>query len=311
MSALPPTGSRRVAVIDVGGTNLRTAIIDDAGHMREHAVHATDWSERGAGVVRQCLDSARAAVERDPGVAAVGVAATGVFSLDGRVLGARPGREAWQGVDLAARIAAAVGRPARAANDGQLMALGEHRFGRAHRRARVLLGVSLGTGLGGGLVIDGSLYRGAFGAAGEIGHVSVASGGRPCHCGRAGCVESYVSGPALASRYAEATGRGITPSEVCDRAERGEPEAQALLDQVVVELGSALASVLALADADALVLGGGLGLRLAPRLPALRQALSRPRLVGREPQLTAAALGASAPLFGAAALALDAVGAAQ
>lgn len=142
--------------------------------------------------------------------------------------------------------------------------------------SRMLLGVSLGTGLGGGGVADGRLLRGAFGGAGEIGHVSIDRDGAACHCGQRGCVESYVAGPAIARRYRERTGRALSTRAVCDRAWAGEPEAQDLLECVVDEVAAALASVAAVVDPDRVVVGGGLGSRLADRLPALARAVRRP-----------------------------------
>ncbi len=290
--------------IDAGGTKVQAAFVAADGGVTDHVVAPADWSDQGGAMVEQILALATGAVRRRPDVAAVGVAATGVFSPDGRVVAARPGRERWLGVPLAERIGEATGRVARAANDSQLMTLGEWRFG-SGRGSRTLLGVALGTGLGGGVVADGRLLSGAFGGAGEIGHVTVDLDGRPCNCGRSGCVEAYVAGPAIAARYAEATGLGLATPEVCDRAERGEAAARRLLDRVVAELAAALVSVVAVVNPDRVVVGGGLGSRLSGRLPELTAAMRGCRLLPPSLLVVGAGLGLEAPLFGAAALALE------
>jgi predicted NBD/HSP70 family sugar kinase len=301
------TAARRVLAIDVGGTKVQAAVVDAGGALTDRLAVPADWSDAGAAMVGQIVALARDAARASGDLSAVGVAATGVFSPEGVVAGARPGRERWRGTNLPRLVQEAVGLPCRAGNDSQLLTLGECRFG-SGRGGRVVLGVSLGTGLGGGVVADGHLLRGGHGGAGEIGHVCVDMGGRACNCGRRGCVEAYVAGPAVADRYAEATGLVLSPEAICARAEAGETAAAALLDRVVAELGAALASVAAVVDPDVVVVGGGLGMRLRPRLGEVAAAIRQSRLAAGRSQVVAAGLGVAAPLYGAAALALDAVG---
>jgi len=229
---------------------------------------------------------------------------------------------AWHGVPLKKMLEDMSGMPVVADNDANLAALGEYRFG-AGRGARHMVYVTVSTGIGGGLIIGGQIYRGAGGGAGEAGHMVVDPGGPLCGCGRRGCLEALSSGTAIAARARElvAAGKGeiilreaggnsgeITSVTVGKAARGGDPEATGIIVQAGTYLGMGMAGVVNLLNPDRLVLGGG-ALKTSPLFwdsmyrelsaRALRSSLDSTGVV-------AAGLGSRSGLMGAVSLALDA-----
>ncbi len=152
--------------------------------------------------------------------------------------------------------------PVRIANDANCFALAETRWGAVREKmpeARVVFGVIMGTGVGGGIVVDGKVLDGRQGIAGEWGHNFLDASGGPCYCGREGCVETVLSGPALERFYAGRTGQRLPLKEVAARHEAGtDPHATATMERLAKQFGKAIASVINILDPDAIVLGGGL-----------------------------------------------------
>ncbi len=182
-----------------------------------------------------------------------------------------------------ADLATALGRPVRVANDANCFAVSEAIDG-AGRGAHIVFGVILGTGVGGGLVVDGRPLTGANAIAGEWGHNPLPwpeddeRPGPPCYCGRRGCIETFLSGPGLAADYAaragidaEAGAALLAPSEIVRHAAGGDARAAAAIDRYVHRLARALATVINIVDPDVIVLGGGLSNidRLYPDVPRL------------------------------------------
>jgi N-acetylglucosamine kinase len=123
----------------------------------------------------------------------------------------------------------------------------------------VVVGLILGTGCGGGVVVDGKVLEGLHGIAGEWGHNPIRGEHTPCYCGRTGCVETVISGPALERHYRERTGRALRMPEIVDRAAKGEAAARATLRRLRSKFGEAIAAVINILDPDAVVIGGGVG----------------------------------------------------
>lgn len=304
-----------VVGVDLGGTNIAAALVDEDHHVVERAKVKTPDAGPDeviaaiVGVIRR-LDG--------HGVA-VGVGAPGPVT-DGVVVSA-PNLPAWQEpVPLRDRLAAALDVPVAVDNDVTAGAVGEWVAG-AGRGATNLLGIWLGTGVGGGLVLGGRPYAGAFGAAGEFGHVVVQRGGAVCGCGRRGCVEAYA-GRASMERVArvrisagepsvlldimESKGKSQMTSSVWAKAlQRGDPLATAMMDEAVDALGVALGSAQNLLDLDTVVLGGGVAERLGqPLADRIARAARAHTLVAEAPRRTViAALGDDAGVIGAAWLA--------
>lgn len=155
-------------------------------------------------------------------------------------------------------IAAAIGAEPRIANDANCFALAEARLGAARNR-KVVVGLILGTGCGGGVVVDGQVLDGLHGIAGEWGHNPMRGERTPCYCGRRGCVETVISGPALERFYRQLTGRAARLPEIVGRAAAGERAARDTLRRLRAKFGEAIAAVINIVDPDAVVIGGGVG----------------------------------------------------
>ena len=263
--------------IDLGGTKIELAAIDATGALRLRRRVASPSHSYAA--ILDAIGGLVDEAERELGErCTVGVGTPGATSLatgriknaNSTVLNGKPLRE-----DLEARLA----RPVRLANDANCFALSEASDG-AGAGARIVFGVILGTGVGGGVVVDGRVLTGANAIAGEWGHNALPapqSRDHPlplCYCGRRGCIETYLSGPGLAADHAQATGERIAAEAIVRRAGEGDAPCQETLARYDERLARALASVINLLDPDVIVLGGGLSnvARLYARVPALWRA---------------------------------------
>jgi glucokinase len=304
-----------VAGVDLGGTNLAVALFDEEHRIVDRARLPTPTAGPDAVVeaIAEAVGGLRAAPD------AVGVGAPGPVN-DG-IVKTTPNLRGWTGpVPLAALVAERLGCAAVVDNDANVGAVGEWVAG-AGRGSRFLLGVWLGTGVGGGLVLDGKPYRGAFGGAGEFGHMCVHLGGALCGCGRRGCVEAYAGRASMertvamavaAGRETEletvraATGKARYTSAVLSKAlKRDDPLATGVLDEAVAALGAAVGAAVNLLDLDRIVVGGGLAEKLGDSLVARIATATRPYLLvpDVERPMVLAELGDDAGVVGAAALA--------
>ena len=203
--------TRVVVAADLGGTHLRAALVDEDGLVytrRELPTPSVATSEEILGLIARLLGQVAQASAQAPVAACLGTPGL-INSEEGKVILA-PNVPGFRNLALAAPLAAQLGIPVYIENDASAAALGEHRFG-AGRGTRHLLHATLGTGIGGGIVIDGKLYRGARGLAGEIGHVIIDTSGPRCNCGSRGCLEAMVSGVAFAGRAQELIASGTSP----------------------------------------------------------------------------------------------------
>ncbi|GFO59431.1 sugar kinase [Geomonas silvestris] len=263
--------------VDLGGTNLRCALVAEDGVIVERHSLATDiGSGREAfldRLVAHLLELKHGAQKRGRQVSAAGLGVPGLFSNDG-VLRSSVNLVALEGVNLAQEVARRVGVPTIALNDANASAVGEQRYGAGRPFASSLM-VTLGTGVGAGLILDGRLWTGIDGVAAEFGHVTVEPEGRRCGCGNRGCLEQYASASAIAALAAEAnvaplSGR-LDAAAVAARARQGCPKALGVYRRAGSYLGIALASVVNLLNLEAVVLGGG----VAESFGLLAEALHR------------------------------------
>jgi fructokinase len=260
--------------IDLGGTKIEAIALDDSGSTLCRRRVATP-----AGDYRATIDAVAAlvlAIEGElGGTATVGVGSPGTLSLHTGLL-KNSNSTALNGRPLDADLARALGRPIRLENDANCFALSEAIDGAA-RDAESVFGVILGTGVGGGLVLRKRLISGRNRIAGEWGHNPMPWPRPPewpgprCYCGKTGCIESLISGPALAREFHDRTGRNLAPHEIATAAEAGDREAAAALEMFEDRLARGLATVIDIFDPDMIVLGGGLSNieRLYATLPAL------------------------------------------
>ncbi|MCZ7545875.1 MAG: ROK family protein [Anaerolineae bacterium] len=236
----------------------------------------------------------------------VGISAAGQVDTSGHIFHATGLLPGWAGVPLKREVEAHFGRPTAVLSDGHAAALGEAWYGAGRGRSSVLC-LTVGTGVGGGMVVDGEVYRGAWGAAGIVGHTQVVRDGLPCTCGGQGCLESYVSGPALVREYnARVAGQpALTDGRaVVERARAGDPAAREALAAIGAWLGFGLASLLGALNPEVVVIGGGVSQAGDMLLESARESL---RTYGfptvKETPILPAVLGPQAGLVGAAVLA--------
>ena len=287
-----------IAGVDIGGTTLSVGMVPAAGGpARALRTDATPAGEGGEAVVRKVCAMVRAATDelaRGEGtggaVAGIGIGAPG--SLDrarGRVLESH--NLGWFGFPLRDRIEAVTGLPAVVENDANCAAYGEWWRG-AGRGYRSVVGITLGTGVGGGLVMDGRPFSGATGAAGEIGHMTVRFGGRRCACGGRGCLEAYVSGPGIARTAVEGLAGGarsvlpervagkldrITAATVHEAAAGGDAFATGVLARSARMLAAGVGGAVNLLGPDVVVVMGGVARAGDLLFGPLAAELARPR----------------------------------
>jgi fructokinase len=247
--------------IDLGGTKIELVALDDAGSViwRERVPTPKDDYEGTIRAMRDLVARAEAQLQ-DRG--SVGVAIPGTISArTGLVKNANSTKLIGHPLDK--DLAAAIGRPVRVANDANCFALSEATDG-AGRGAHTVFGIIAGTGVGGGIVIGGHVLVGTNGIAGEWGHnplprPSLAEvPGPACYCGQAGCIEAWLSGPALARQFLAQTGRTLMATDVAEAAENGDVAAKAVMEAFYDRFARAIASIVNVIDPDVVVIGGGL-----------------------------------------------------
>ena len=261
--------------VDYGGTKIEAIAISPDGQELCRRRVATPRHDYPASL--DAIVGLVGEVRAQSGLAAepVGIGIPGAVGTDGRVFN---GNSTWLiGQPLGADLAARLGCGVRVANDANCFVLSEAVDG-AGRGARIVFGAILGTGVGGGLVIDGAMVEGASGMAGEWGHSPLPIGdieefpGPECFCGRRGCVEQWLAGPGLEADYARdcaiPVGAGPRVQEIVARAQGGEAQAEAAIQRHRRRLARALATVVNVLDPDVIVLGGGVS-----NLPGLAEEL--------------------------------------
>jgi glucokinase len=311
--------------IDIGGTKVAGGVVAPDGTVVATARRATPGSS-----VQETEDAIAAVVEvlargQDGPLVGVGVGAAGWFDRTGDTVLFSP-HLAWRHSALRKELTARLQRPMWVGNDADAAAWAEYRYGSA-RGADLALMITLGTGIGGGIVMDGRLHRGSHGVAGEWGHMRVVPDGRLCACGNRGCWEQYASGTALGQTAREVARSSpaaaalllervdgdpdrLTGEHVANAAAEGDPLAMELLAEVGSWLGQGIADLSAVLDPEVVVIGGGVSVLGEMLLGPARERLDR-ALPGRGfrpgPRVVGARLGAQAGIVGAADLVRRAV----
>lgn len=304
--------------IDVGGTHIRAGVVDVDGAVIDTVEAPTPGSERA---LETGLHRAVAELRTRHEISAVGLAVAGFVTLDNAAVLFSP-HLPWRGAPVAHRMAERLGLPVVLEHDANAAAWAEYRFGAASG-GRVVVLVTIGTGVGAALLIDGQLFRGAHGVAPELGHLRVVPDGRACPCGKRGCWERYCSGTGLAATALEmlaadptcspvlarevgADPGSLTGRRVMSAARDGDPLAKAAVAELTQWIGEGLAVVSDIYDPDLIVVGGGVGASSTLFLDAAREHYAR-RITGagHRPlaRIRTAQLGAMAGLVGAADLA--------
>jgi len=314
--------------IDLGGTKISTALVGSDGEIIAHDYQQTHAVQGQKAVVERMLDAARwvmaqAGVDSSQ-VGAAGVGAPGPLDIEAGVVVAPPNLPGWDRVPLKQLIEDGLGVTAFLENDANAAALGEHRFG-AGRGTEHMIYITVSTGVGGGLILNGELYHGANGMAGEVGHIIVEPEGPLCGCGNRGCLEALASGTAIARQARERVTRSaptlianlaggdperITARLVVEAADQGDREAQEILAEAMNYLGIGMANLVNLFNPQLIIIGGGLtnvGERLfRPVRRAIDQYTFPPAT--QAVRVVPAALGDNVGVLGAAAVALAQLG---
>jgi glucokinase len=309
---------RLVVGLDLGGTKILSVLVDESLNVLAQDLRPTEASDGPEAVIARMAASARSiAAGRE--LSAVGISTPGPSDPSRGVVTTPPNLPGWRDVPLARLIQEQLGVPAWIENDANAAAIAEHRLG-AGREAQHVILVTTGTGIGGGLILDGRLYEGASGAAGEIGHMQLEPQGPLCGCGRHGCLEALASGRALAERAKEIASReprGILAllsedgTEIDARliekaADLGDASAEAAIQAAGRYLGVGLCNLVNIFNPEVIVIGGSLrklGVRyLGPAREAVKQAFPQSYA---DVRIVEAELGDEAPAIGAALIALE------
>jgi glucokinase len=296
--------------LDLGGTSIKAGALSREGRILARASAPTEL-EQGAGRVLDALAGLARELAGDEPLRALGLGTPGLVDRERGLVSASPNLGPLVGVPLRDGLAERLGLApslVRIENDANAAAFGEERLG-AGRRLGDLCLVTLGTGVGGGLVLGGALWVGPGGLGGEIGHLVIEPEGRPCPCGNAGCLEQYASATAALRRAREAGLAGSLESLAGAARERPGPERR-LFEEIGQDLGRGLGLVVTLLDLRIFVVGGGFGAALDVLLPGVRRGLERTVFGERRSSIRVvpAELGADAGWIGAALLGAEALG---
>jgi glucokinase len=295
-----------IGAVDIGGTKIAVGMVDDGGRVLAKSESPTQ-GERGyadglARITRMLRETATRAGGSE--LLGIGIGSTGwVFPFTGE-FGDVDFLPTWKGCNPVADLSREFGVRAALENDGDASALGEAAWG-ASRGKRRLIYVTVGTGIGGGIVLDGQLYRGVDRSHPEIGHHVIDASGPACTCGFRGCWEALATGPAMAAWYKSKAGtaadaNGLGAKEIFERARKGEAVAREAVERETYYLGLGLANLIGLFVPEVIVLGGSV--MKSVRLEDLRKVIGQGcRFVPWEKtELALASLGEDANLIGAA-----------
>jgi predicted NBD/HSP70 family sugar kinase len=241
--------------VDLGGTKVEACLLD----ARRNVLARCRRPSQPAQGLDRVLTNIREVIAEAAGehaIAAIGIGTPGTYVPALDALYGSPHTTVYETPGFIGRLQREFSVPLYVDNDANCLALAEY-FAGCCEKYRYVLAVIIGTGLGCGLVLDGKLYRGALGAAGEIGHGTVNFQGRLCDCGRKGCAEAYLSGNSISRRFAEITGEQIAVPAIYKRMQDGDERAAQLLEESCQILGEVLANAVNAFDLEAIILGGG------------------------------------------------------
>jgi len=310
--------ARIILAIDIGGTQYGLALVSTEGEVLRKRKGATDRAGGAEWMVERILEESRALLKEKP-VQACGIGFGGPVEFASQRVLSSTHVSGWEGVPLPAIIERELDLPAVVENDANAGALGEFTFG-AGRGCRHLVYYTISTGIGGGIVVDGEIYRGGDGRAGELGHVPVLAHGPLCDCGNRGCLEALCSGKSIGQRATKAAlshprrGKGvrqaagngeITAKAVFDAARRGDSLAREIVQETCVYLGMGLGAAMNALGPDCIVVGGGVSRAGRTLFEPLRTQTGRFTMPVHRPflRILPAQRGGNSVLLGAVALA--------
>jgi glucokinase len=307
--------------IDVGGTAIKAGLVTDSGKVLIRDGLATLTGEGPDAIIPQIAELVDR-MKQGKAVDAVGVGMPGTLDVSNGIVHAAPNLPGWQEFPLVRTLSTAVGLPVTLENDANCAAIGEHACGAGAGLQHMVL-LTLGTGVGGGMILGGRLWRGADGAAGEWGHTIVRIGGRRCNCGQSGCLEAYASASNTALRATEVVRSGrdsilgkvldehgsLTSQDVERAAQQGDSVAHEIWQETCEILAIACINIQHAVNPECVVLGGGMSAAGSVLLDGVRAAVERmgSRIVGKPPEVRLALLGNEAGFIGASINALTSI----
>jgi glucokinase len=331
--------------VDLGGTNLRIAAVDEAGNLLEKATLGTKVARGRDFVIDQMTDSIQRLgkkIGREFSLAGIGIGVPGIIDMETGMLRESPNLPGWSDYPVHSEIERRLKTPVILENDANAAALGEKWLGAAHDVDDMCI-LTLGTGVGGGIVLGGRIFHGMTGMAGEFGHITVDPDGHPCNCGNRGCAEQYASASAVMRMAREAIAGGkasqlaraaesdpeFSARIVFNLALQGDEPCREIFRRVGEALGILLADIVNGLNLPMYVIGGGVSSAWEAFAPTMFEVLPRrsmvyaatapplrletgagaaaevqPRAAGRKTLITRALLGSDAGLYGAARLPL-------
>ncbi len=285
--------------LDMGGTQIRAALVDSTGTIVNRSATATQATAGPKVVIQQLVDAAR---DISHGVDAtsivgVGVSSPGPLDTEQGIAIGLPTIKDFDNVPLRAMLQAQLPHKVHLENDGIAAAIGEWKFG-AGQGLKSLVYITVSTGIGGGVIIDGHVMRGRKGMAGHIGHMAIMPNGLRCNCGSLGCWEAYAAGPAFTARA-----NAKSAADVFAAAKLGDLEAQKQVDVEVGYLSLGITSLLHLYSPQAIIMGGGLSNAFDQLHPGIADYIGKNAMPAfRDVPVVKAGLGGNSGLIGAAAM---------
>ena len=306
--------------IDIGGTKVLGGVVDETGAIISRA--RRDTPAEGGVALTQAIADVALELMKDSEIESVGVSVAAFISADRKTILATPNIKDWNGVNLDYELTSRIGLPVVIENDANSAAWGEFKFGAGRGKENILM-LTVGTGVGGGIVVNSNLLRGSFGIAAEIGHLRIVPNGLLCGCGAYGCFEQYGSGTALLRHAREAIQahpdrasnilnrgdgsiEGVKGSAITEAARDGDELALSIFETTGDYIGAGIASLAVILDPEAVVIGGGVidagDILLNPIRTGMEKYMP---FAGKHPhpQIVAAQLGNEAGLVGVADLA--------
>ncbi len=275
MSEVKQRESSSVLTVDLGGTQIRVAIVSMRGRIMAKESYPTVAAEGPESVIGRILSAIDGLLEGKSGAASlpdsISLAAAGAVDYENGIITVSPNLPGWHNIPLRDVVGEKYGLETFLINDASAAALGEYRFG-AGKGVDNLIYLTVSTGIGGGIIINGELYTGASGSAGELGHMTIDVNGPACSCGNTGCLEVFASGKAMAREAIRRLGNGersaltemvgskidsITAEEISTAAQRGDSLALKVVSQAARYLGVGLANLVNIFNPEMIIVGGG------------------------------------------------------
>jgi len=298
---------RFIIGIDLGGTNLKIAILGPKYKIRDKKVISTKRFTRKESLISAICDSINRIIENNKlkktAILGIGLGLPGPIDKRRGLVHFFPNIPGWKEVNLKSILEKRLRLPVFLDNDAKLMCLAEYKLGSALGFKNALC-MTLGTGVGGSIIISGSLYRGANNAAGEIGHLPINEKGPRCNCGGNGCLETYIGNNRIISEAKKMFKRNVSLEELSALAKRENKQAQSIWLKVGMHLGIALAGIVNLLNLDAIIIGGGVANAGQILFDKVRETVKKQAMSvqARHIKIFKAKLGSDAGLIGAAIL---------